>query len=276
MQHGGAGSNVLLGGLGDDLLDARWLTWRENAEPGESFAAWRDAKRASGDVFAGGGGNDTLEGSFGADRFYGGAGDDSLRGQDGDDALEGGAGNDALRGDNGADSLFGGTGDDMLDGGLGADWLEGGAGNDTLRGGNEADTMLGGDGADELWGGFGDDLLDAGAGNDRIDAGGDGDDWLSGMAGDDVLIGGAGADVFAIRSAHGLEVIEDFTAEDRLLITRNINGEGELSGADLAERLIDLGTDAYLDLGGGNGVFFTGIGADELATLFETNAGFLD
>jgi hypothetical protein len=69
--------------------------------------------------------------------------------------------------------------------------------------------------------------------------------------------------------------IADFSAADELLISRNINGQGELSAADLADLLTGLGSESYLDLGDGNGVRFLGVGVETLASWLETNTGFL-
>ncbi len=66
----------------------------------------------------GGGGNDILTGSVGADVIIGGAGLDSLNGSNGDDILEGGADADALNGAAGNDVFryFAGFGDDTITG----------------------------------------------------------------------------------------------------------------------------------------------------------------
>ena len=246
-------------------------------------------------------GDDRLRGQDGDDLLRGGAGNDTLIGDNGDDTLDGGAGDD---------TLTGGLGDDLLRGGRGNDSLDGGNGNDThprrrrqrhdqrrLRRrprsrpapattgsraaaattsstsatattcvtanddfGRGDDAVLGEAGNDRLLGGRGDDYLDGGDGNDR----------LVGGAGDDVLIGGAGADVFEVRGAFGVETIVDFGADDQLQIGQGINGLGTMTVDDLAGRVSDLGGDAWLDLGGGNGVLFLGVGGDELAGLLDT------
>jgi len=133
-----------------------------------------------------------------------------------------------------------------------------------------------GRGDDVIFGEAGDDRLHGGRGDDWLD-GGVGDDTLVGGAGDDVLIGGEGADIFVMRSAFGVDTIMDFTAEDMLHVTNNVNGIGPLTTEALAARLEDLGGDAWLDLGGerGNGVLFLGVEADVLAGLFETNVVFI-
>ena len=67
----------------------------------------------------------------------------------------------------------------------------------------------------------------------------------------------------------------DFGADDRLAIGQGLNGLGTLDVEGLVERIDDLGGDAWLDLGGGNGVLFLGVGGDELAGLLETNVVFI-
>ena len=86
-----------------------------------------------------------------------------------------------------------------------------------------------------------------------------------------MLTGGAGADAFVVRSAFGVETITDFGADDVFQITRGINGTDIAAADDLAGRIEDIGGDAWLDLGGGNGVLFLGVGGDELAGLLETH-----
>ena len=131
-----------------------------------------------------------------------------------------------------------------------------------------------GRGDDAIFGEAGNDRLHGGRGDDWLD-GGDGNDTLVGGAGDDVMTGGAGADAFVVRSAFGVETITDFGDDDMLQITRGINGTGIASVEDLAGRVEDLGGDAWLDLGGGHGVLFLGVGGDELAGLLETNTSFI-
>jgi hypothetical protein len=45
--------------------------------------------------------------------------------------------------------------------------------------------------------------------------------------------------------------------------------------SDLIDRIDDLGGVAWVDLGGGNGVLFLGVGGNELAGLLETNLTFV-
>lgn len=129
-----------------------------------------------------------------------------------------------------------------------------------------------------IFGGEGNDTMLGGRGCDQID-GGEGADVLNGGAGDDFLTGGAGADAFQMRSAHGIDTIADFSSEDVLTITRNINGiggaDGLVSVEELTGRIEDLGSDCFLDLGGGNGAMFLGITADELGGLLPAHLEYL-
>ncbi|ETX26660.1 BMP family ABC transporter substrate-binding protein [Roseivivax isoporae] len=182
-------------------------------------AALRDGPRGEIDT-----GNETLEGTGGADLLEGLDGHDLLRGNGGADTLDGGNGNDTLIGGDGDDVLIGGTsaadlrdviyggaGNDSIDGGHGNDELRGDAGNDTLEGGFGADTVIGGDGNDVLTGSAFSDLL----------FGGDGMDFVNGGFGSDRVNGGASADRFFHIGVegHGSDWIQDFSHEegDRLV-----------------------------------------------------------
>ena len=94
----------------------------------------------------------------------GGGGNDVIHGSNGADTLLGGAGNDLL---------FGGAGDDTLTGGAGADQFFGEAGNDTLiwNPGDGTDRFEGGDGIDTALvnGGGVDEVYTVAANNGRVD-----------------------------------------------------------------------------------------------------------
>jgi VCBS repeat-containing protein len=74
-----------------------------------------------------------------------------INGGGGDDVLIGSAGANNLNGGDGNDVLYGLGGNDTLKGGNGTDYLDGGAGNDILTGGAGGDYLLGGSGADTFW-----------------------------------------------------------------------------------------------------------------------------
>lgn len=77
------------------------------------------------------------------------------------------------------------------------------------------DKIIGGKKNDRLVGTEGDDLMRGLAGNDRL-IGLAGDDRLDGGIGRNVMIGGDGADTFVLRKGKGINIVRDFTADDRL------------------------------------------------------------
>jgi Ca2+-binding RTX toxin-like protein len=177
-------------------------------------------------------GDDSIDGTNGADRIRGWAGRDTIWGEGGNDDIRGdgvgvpydpdlpdtdpvkfadsiraGAGNDSVWGGGGADTLLGEDGNDRLYGQGGGDSIEGGRGADEIVGAEGEDTCRGGDGNDWIVGGPGRNSLYGDAGNDKIygfapaseasrwgwiDAG-EGD-HIDGGTGNDALIGGNGSD----------------------------------------------------------------------------------
>lgn len=170
--------------------------------------------------------NDGISGTNARDDFFGGLGDDNISGlgdtdrlfgEGGNDAVDGGDGRDSLYGGAGSDSIYGGNADDLISAGAGLDQAEGGAGTDTVSGGNDADTLYG-DMVDTSWNLIYHDVLD----------GGSGDDVLAGGGGNDTLTGGGGVDSFRVSysidgwnglSENTLDVVADWTAEDRIDVT---------------------------------------------------------
>jgi Ca2+-binding RTX toxin-like protein len=150
--NGGDGDNVLKGGTGRDTLTGgngnEYLNFRNDSND----------VATDGDVFIGGGGDDTLFLKSGADGskivykdiaaggtisgggsiqgveniiFVGGSGDDKVDFSGSNNAnLSGGDGTDYLIGGAGNDQLFGEEGNDRLEGGAGTNTLTGGTGND--------------------------------------------------------------------------------------------------------------------------------------------------
>ncbi len=103
-RQGNRFSNVIVGGLGDDIINGR-------------------------------AGNDIILGRAGNDRIRGGAGRDFLLGGLGNDRVRGGRGNDHLSGGLGDDTIFGGRGNDVITyvDGDGNDIVSGGPGQDLLK-----------------------------------------------------------------------------------------------------------------------------------------------
>jgi Ca2+-binding RTX toxin-like protein len=189
----GAAPNYMFGGDGNDLLIA------------DSIAGFALLTQT---IVYGGSGNDTLDGSGGANRILnGGPGNDLLipAAVDYDfDAhlvkndLIGGPGRDTadfshdflplkISQDNHAndgllgssdnvhsdiETIIGGSGNDFIQGDNAANKLLGNAGNDTLLGGGGNDTLWGGSGHDQLFGQSGNDILYAKDGQtDTLDGG---------------------------------------------------------------------------------------------------------
>ncbi|MRX49667.1 calcium-binding protein [Paracoccus sp. S-4012] len=204
------------------------------------------------------GGNDTLVGSYLADRLYGNEGRDLLIGNDGDDSLYGGADHDDLDGGAGNDALHGGDGNDTLGGGAGDDHLAGEAGNDHISGHAGEDWLSGGEGSDRLWGGDGHDTLMGDAGNDTL-WGQDGDDLMSGGAGDDSLLGGWGGDT--LYGDAGRDELRGDQGDDFL---HGGDGDDELWGGDGNDTLFGTAGNDTLMGEAGDDRLFGGLGDDHL------------
>lgn len=193
------------------------------------------------DVIHGYGGSDKLYGQKGDDRLIGGSGTDLLNGGSGDDIMKGGAGADIYRISSSGDVIDEGSsigpGDTVYSplsanlatkfGGdvenahlLGAAGRQvAGNGLDNGLFGNDGDNRLEGKAGDDKLNGFGgDDVLAGGSGSDVL-RGGLGDDFLVGGLGDDRLVGGPGADRFVINVLGARDVITDFDASDRIILT---------------------------------------------------------
>lgn len=225
---GGAGNDILEGGVGPDTL---------TGGPDSVTAPATDT--------------DTIKGSEGDDHLIGGADRDSIDGGIGADLIDGGEGTDSLSGGPAADLIQGGVGDDTISGGPGlprslaekaipvedgvtaaaresaigriedvADLLIGQGGNDSITGHFGNDYIFGDDfegsssSLDRAFmasssfpggtvtkstacsgtSGTGHDTLDGEAGLDAI-FGGDGNDAISGGKGGDELCGSAGHDL---------------------------------------------------------------------------------
>ncbi len=224
---GGAGSEVLNGGLGNDTILAG------AGEDTLSGGAGNDVLlgEAGFDTIHGDAGDDLIDGGAQADLLWGGAGDDTIEGGDGVDTgygeegadlMTGGSGNDRLRGGDGDDVIYGGAqedrlygdaGNDLIFGDAGFDLLEGGDGNDTLNGGGQADNLFGGTGDDLLIGEGGFDRLFGGFGNDDL-RGGDNDDALFGEGDDDVLDAGDGND--RLNGGPGNDAVQGGAGNDEI------------------------------------------------------------
>ena len=287
--HGGAGDdvlessgggNLLIGGVGIDTVSFALVG--DDSTIDLVLGQARRTADTSGDLLfqienaTGGGGNDAITGTEGAnvlvglagrDRIFGSGGDDIIDGgADGDD-LRGGGGNDVISGGDGIDRIFAGGGNDLASGGEGGDTiagesgndtLNGEAGNDTLSGGRNDDILNGGDGNDTLDGDENADVLNGGIGNDTLNGGAD-NDVLIGGAGIDIYTGGGGADilVFSPTAGNVLDIVTDFTdtgaISDDII---DVRGYGFTSVASITATR--NGNDVLLNFGDGDRVRLVG------------------
>jgi Ca2+-binding RTX toxin-like protein/alpha-tubulin suppressor-like RCC1 family protein len=183
-----------------DVTPSHWNTLQELATPDLDG------------VYDGESGGSTAAGDY-SDFFAGGTGNDILDGRDGDDQISGLAGSDIIHGGNGSDILSGGEGDDKLGGGSGADIIHGGDGNDSIDGGDQDDILTGGAGNDVIAGGAGNDFLDGQEGSDVLQ-GGTGNDRLRGGPGDDFLSGDQGSDTYEWNLGDGNDTIRDAAGDN--------------------------------------------------------------
>jgi serralysin len=242
------------------------------------------------EAYAGGSGNDRIEGNeadnvlsgnAGSDTILGGAGDDRLDGGEGADRLDGGAGvdfadyrsmnrsvtvdleNSGLNGGgalrdvlSNIEGVYGSRASDGLFGDAGDNFLFGQQGGDRLDGRGGDDRLDGGGGRDAIKGGSGADVLKGGAGSDRM-AGGTEDDRLIGGGGRDRLMGEDGDDIMSGGKGRdtfvfstGADTIRDFRG-DRLLIDSDLLFNGETL-ADVMERAEVSGRQTVFDFGSGD------------------------
>ena len=118
------------------------------------------------------------------------------------------------------------------------------------------DTLSGSDGPNALYGM---------AGNDTLDGGG-GEDTLVGSTGDDILTGGLGDDMFVFADGDGNDTITDFVAgadSDDVIDLRLVSGIGGFT--DVMAAAVQVGGDAFIDLGDGNSVTLLGVDTTQLA-----------
>lgn len=247
------------------------------------------------------GGNDTLSGQGGNDTIYGGVGIVDVT--DGNDLILGDLGSDALYGNAGNDTLCGGRGiadgedaSDLIYGGKGSDEIYGNAGNDSLFGGGSSvdpldtnDIVYGGYGADYILGNGGNDILygggsvsdptdlgdtiNGGVGNDELYGNG-GNDELNGAENNDSLHGGVGDDRYVFDTNGGNDIILLFegggqAGGDIISIQSNINGTGITSADQMLGRISYVGSEAWIDLGGGNSITVQDITMPLIAADFE-------
>ncbi|AWM86480.1 cadherin domain-containing protein [Microvirga sp. 17 mud 1-3] len=175
--YGGAGTEVFLGGFGDDLIDGGGgldtvafdqaatvdlrLTTAQNTGEGMDTLIHIENLRGSD-------GKDTLIGDEGANRLEGRHGDDTLTGNGGNDVLLPGAGNNVVDGGAGIDTVSyeDRTYGVIIDLSLAGPQAVGPNHTDTLQ---NIENVIGGEAGDLLKGDAGDNVLTGGKGDDTLD-----------------------------------------------------------------------------------------------------------
>jgi Ca2+-binding RTX toxin-like protein len=309
------GNDTLIGGAGDDYFD---MSPGQTSSPGNDSIEGGDgidtvdfdgyaqsavaADLVAGTVTGGGQGGAGDSVIHGIERFIGGGFDDQVFGSSGADYLDARGGDDSIVGREGADEMLGGGGNDTLDGSnhrFGStdetvDTLNGGLGDDVLIVDNPADALVDAGGNDTVeafnmgWtlaAGYENLVLHTGAlealvdgtGNSAanlIDGTGGWHVHLDGKGGADTLLGSPQEDTLQGRS--GGDVIDG--GDDYDLITGNGGADTLAGGWDFREDTLTggAGRDRFLFLNSqapGADVltdFTTQI--DELA--FDTSSGF--
>ncbi len=199
-----------------------------------------------------------VKGTTKPDILTGEGGNDTITGLSGNDTLIGAGGDDSMTGNSGRDSIIGSEGNDLISGGTGRDTVDAGAGSDTVTGGKDNDNIFGGAGNDHIAGNSGRDKLYGGSGNDWLD-GASGADWIYGDEGSDTLAGGGGDDRFFFSTNNGEDIIVDFSSKSDVI--RIQKGVADIITIHDILSLVssDISGDAYIDLGGGNGITLKGI-----------------
>ncbi|RCK52273.1 hypothetical protein TH25_07045 [Thalassospira profundimaris] len=299
----GVGHDILLGGAGDDWMEAggrfdpavtgNATLW------GGSGDDWLFSHDAGSDTLFGGSGNDTLYGGENGDVMDGGSGFDTLFVTSDPDSpvtvdlatseisgghyenstirniesLHGSSGDDVFLGDNGRNQFYGGWGNDTLDGRGGDDFLRGLGDDDDLIGGDGRDRLEGGGDSDYLAGGDGHDVLQGGEGRDIIE-GGDGNDYLIGDVHHSAF--GVAADTFLWDAYEGgaeRDRIVDFQADGRnadyIRLSENFQDKsGIYDFDDFLAHAQQNDTGVYVDFANGShyqyGVQIDGITLDEI------------
>ena len=236
--YGTALDNVLVGGLGNDVL---------NGEAGFDTASYADAVGAvtinlAANTVTGAAGSDTL---VSIEKIIGTSFGDTVTGSGGDDIIDGGPGADTINGGAGSDtvSYASATGAKSVNLGTGVN-----SDGDTLVSieniiGTAYGDILTGDGGDNvIEGGLGDDLLDGGANA----AGGDTASYASATSAVTVSLAIAGAQV---TGGAGTDTLSNFE---------------NLLGSDYNDTLTGDGGNNSLNGGAGDDLLVGGAGADTL------------
>ncbi|WP_426452423.1 calcium-binding protein [Paenibacillus sp. S-38] len=188
------------GGAGNDYL----IDW-----PGDEYSppSWSE-----GNSYSGGQGRDIIELTGSRHTVHGGDGSDGVRGYASNSVLYGENGDDSLGISTYKSTLYGGEGDDYFGEHTALSSFYGEEGNDTIGTGyflhdySFGTYMDGGSGNDHLSTAGTDAMMIGGSGNDRLDVGGN---IYNDLDLNDTMIGGPGADLYAIGPAVGKCTIRD-------------------------------------------------------------------
>jgi Ca2+-binding RTX toxin-like protein len=234
-------------------------------------AAFIGVGNSLSNMITGGIGDDVLDGGAGSDTLIGGSGDDVyIVGSAGDYVVESASsGVDEVRttlasytlGTNLEDLTYTGSGAFTGTGNTLANVITGGAGDDALNGGSGNDTLIGGEGNDTLTGGSGSgaDILNGGAGADT----------LAGGSGNDIYFVDDAGDVVTEASAAGTDEVRTSLASYTLVsnvekLTYTGSGAFTGTGNTLANTITGGAGDDALDGGGGVDTVVGGVGSDLL------------
>lgn len=112
-----------------------------------------------------------------------------------------------------------------------------------------------------------------GTGNrlNNVIVGGMGNNLLTGGRGNDLLTGGGGNDTFALVKGDGFDTITDFAATGTGRDVLRLGGFGLTTFADIQGRMVQVGGDVVIALGGSDGVLLRGV---KLADLTAANFQF--
>jgi Ca2+-binding RTX toxin-like protein len=238
----GLWTDVLIGGVGDDIYELYNVASQVNENAGEgwdtvrsyawSTTLWDNVEDLQ--LVDPSNNTDGIGNSLG-NILRGNLGRNHLNGMDGNDILIGNAGDDTLDGGNGSDTLNGGDANDTLlaGSGLWTDVLVGAAGDDTYELYNVASQIYenAGEGRDTvrsyawsttLWDNVEDlQLVDPSSNTDGIGnalgnviTGNAGNNFLNGLAGSDILIGNAGNDILHAGSGLWTDVLMGGAGDD--------------------------------------------------------------
>ena len=256
---GGYGDDMLVGGDGNDIIDGGAGVDVAYGEAGDDvFKVIGGWTGGFGELFSGGAGSDTIDGSALTGNFIvnltegefvlssgsglitlasvenatTGSGNDTITGSAAANRLIGNAGADTLNGLDGNDVLDGGDGNDRMNGGTGADYMAGGIGNDTYYVDDSGDNVVensGGGSGDIVYANVSYSLVGRNietlilTGSANINGTGNGfAQTITGNSGQNILNGAQGNDV--LNGGAGADTLTGGTGSDIFLFASALGG----------------------------------------------------